>query len=83
MNSTIVSQQVHRKIRRSQENRFDNVTQPFHKAWNDGFQYRLNLLLPKECSQLLKSYISERRFRIKYEDSYSINYTNKSWSASG
>jgi hypothetical protein len=40
-------------------------------VWHDGLFYKLELLLPTEYRQILKSYLSERYFRVKQEDEYS------------
>lgn len=39
----------------------------FHR----GLEYKLERDLPKEYYQILKSYISDRHFRVKYEEEYS------------
>jgi hypothetical protein len=48
-----------------------DVAQAFDKVWHEGLFYKLELLLPTEYSQLLKSYLSDRYFRVKQEDKYS------------
>ena len=50
---------------------FLDVAQAFDKVWHRGLQYKLEKYLPWHYSQLLKSYMAERHFRIKYEDEYS------------
>jgi hypothetical protein len=50
---------------------FLDVAQAFDKVWHEGLKYKLDINLPKQYSQLLKSYISNRHFRVKHEDSYS------------
>jgi hypothetical protein len=47
------------------------VAQAFDKVWHEGPFYKLELLLPTEYGQILKSYLSERYFRVKQEDEYS------------
>jgi hypothetical protein len=46
---------------------FLDVAQTFDTVWHEGLFYKLELLLPREYSQILKSYLSERYFRIKQE----------------
>lgn len=50
---------------------FLDVAQAFDKVWHDGLNYKLRAFLPKQYSQILQSYISDRHFRIKQEESYS------------
>jgi hypothetical protein len=50
---------------------FLDVAQSFDTVWHDGLFYKLELLLPTEYSQILKSYLSERYFCVKQEDEYS------------
>jgi hypothetical protein len=33
--------------------------------------YKLEMILPKQCAQILKSYITERHFRLKQKEAYS------------
>jgi hypothetical protein len=46
---------------------FLDVAQAFDKFWHDGLIYKLETFLPKQYAQILKSYITERHFRIKQE----------------
>lgn len=50
---------------------FLDVAQAFDKVWHEGLIYKLKLILPKQYSIILESYITERYFRIKQEDEYS------------
>jgi hypothetical protein len=50
---------------------FLDVAQAFDKVWHEGLKHKMNCLLPKQYSQLLESYISDRVFRVKQEESYS------------
>lgn len=50
---------------------FLDVAQAFDRVWHEGLKYKINTSLPKQHSQLLNSYISDRHFRVKHEDSYS------------
>jgi len=40
-------------------------------VWHEGLNYKLRTLLPKQYSQILESYVKNRHFRIKQEESYS------------
>ena len=50
---------------------FLDVAQAFDKVWHKGLIHKLNKMLPKQYADVLKSYISERLFRVKQEDDYS------------
>jgi hypothetical protein len=50
---------------------FLDVAQAFDKVWHRGLVHKLEQLLPKQYSSLLKSYITGRLFRVKSEDQYS------------
>ena len=50
---------------------FIDVAQAFDKVWHDGLNFKLQRDLPKSHSEILKSYITERFFRIKHEDEFS------------
>ena len=50
---------------------FLDVAQAFDKVWRKGLIYKLKQYLPKQYFQILKSYISERCFRVKQEETYS------------
>lgn len=50
---------------------FLDVAQAFDKVWHEGLHYKLKHILPKQYTEILMSYLSERYFRIKQEDAYS------------
>lgn len=50
---------------------FLDVAQAFDKVWHEGLKYKMKLFLPKQHSEILESYISDRHFRIKQEEAYS------------
>lgn len=50
---------------------FLDVAQAFDKVWHKGLLHKLELVLPRQYSQILKSYLSDRYFRVKKEESYS------------
>jgi hypothetical protein len=73
-------QQTHRivnKIAASLEGKqyctaaFLDIAQAFDKVWHTGLLYKLKNKFPSPYYLLLKSYISERYFEVKYHDAYS------------
>lgn len=50
---------------------FLDVSQAFDKVWHKGLIHKLRCLLPKSYCDFLLSYISERHFRIKLENTFS------------
>ena len=50
---------------------FLDVAQAFDRVWHQGLQYKLHRDLPKQFYEILKSYINERYFRVKFEGEYS------------
>lgn len=50
---------------------FLDVAQAFDKVWHEGLLYKLKTILPKQFTDILESYISNRFFRIKQEGAYS------------
>lgn len=72
--------QVHRitdVIERSLEEKkicatvFLDVAQAFDKVWHEGLESKLDRCLPRQMSEILKSYISDRYFRVKHGEDYS------------
>jgi hypothetical protein len=45
-----------------------DVAQAFDKVWHEGLLHKIQQLLPAQHSQLLKSYLSDRYFRVKQEE---------------
>ena len=45
-----------------------DITQAFDKVWHIGLLYKLKLKLPYQFFEILRSYLSERYFRIKLND---------------
>jgi hypothetical protein len=50
---------------------FLDVAQAFDKVWHKGLIHKLKSMLPKEYSEILESYLSDRYFRVKQENEYS------------
>lgn len=50
---------------------FLDVAQAFDKVWHEGLLCKLKTILPKQFTDILESYISDRYFRIKQEGAYS------------
>lgn len=75
-------QQSHRivaKIRETLEEKkmcasvFLDIQQAFDKVWHPGILYKLKLVMPDQIYLILKSYLSDRYFQVKYENTLS-NY---------
>lgn len=50
---------------------FLDVAQAFDKVWHEGLFNKLEHYLPRQYSELIKSYILDRHFRVKYDNEYS------------
>lgn len=50
---------------------FLDVSKAFDAVWHPGLHYKLNERLPKSYCNLLKSYLSDRFFRVKVENNFS------------
>ncbi|KMQ86018.1 rna-directed dna polymerase from mobile element jockey-like protein, partial [Lasius niger] len=50
---------------------FLDVAQAFDRVWHQGLEYKLEKYLPSQMAQILKSYISDRYFRVKQGEEYS------------
>lgn len=76
-------EQIHRlttKIEKTFERKeyceaaFLDVSQAFDKVWHEGLIFKMSKVLPGNYCQLLESYISDRNFRVKDEETYSSYY---------
>lgn len=81
------TEQVHRvveTVRQTIENKqycsaaFLDVSQAFDKVWHIGLLYKIKQLLPNSYYHILKSYLTNRCFQIKYEDVQTPFYDIKS-----
>jgi hypothetical protein len=50
---------------------FLDVAQAFDKVWHKGLEWKLQRDLPKQYYKILKSYMTDRHFRVKCEGEYS------------
>lgn len=50
---------------------FLDVSQAFDRVWHAGLEHKLRKIPPKHFSNLLSSYLRNRKFRVRYEDSFS------------
>jgi hypothetical protein len=50
---------------------FLDIAQAFDRVWHRGLLQKLRLTLPDHFYLLLKSYLTNRHFRVRHEDSYS------------
>lgn len=53
---------------------FLDVAQAFDRVWHQGLIYKLSTRLPVNWCCLLKSYLSNRKFRVSHEDAKSMFY---------
>jgi hypothetical protein len=76
-------EQVHRvvhKINNDLENKrfcsavFIDISQAFEKVWHKGLLYKLKLAFPYPAYALLKSYLSDRTFQVRYQAEYTTLY---------
>uniref|UniRef100_A0A2A4K8E7 Reverse transcriptase domain-containing protein n=1 Tax=Heliothis virescens TaxID=7102 RepID=A0A2A4K8E7_HELVI len=79
-------EQVHRvvnKIRQSLEKKeycaavFLDVQQAFDRVWHKGLLYKLKTKLPNSYYMVLKSYLLDRKFQVKFSDEVSQLYDIK------
>ena len=50
---------------------FLDVAQAFDKVWHEGLLYKLSKMLPKAYCDMFTSYLSDRTFRVRSNESYS------------
>lgn len=80
-------EQVHRivdVISRSLEEKkycsavFLDISQAFDKVWHEGLLYKVKKMLPHSFLKIIKSYLSQRCFEVKFHDELSVLYEIKS-----
>jgi hypothetical protein len=49
---------------------FLDISQAFDKVWYEGLLYKLKTLFPDSIYRILKSYLTNRHFLIKYREAY-------------
>lgn len=49
---------------------FLDIAQAFDKVWHAGLLYKIKQLLPVNYFLILKSYLQDRHFQVKYQDQY-------------
>lgn len=57
---------------------FLDIQQAFDKVWHEGLLYKLKTHLPDQLYLLLKSYMQDRHFQVKIDDTVSAIYPIKS-----
>lgn len=50
---------------------FVDISQAFDKVWHDGLLIKISRLLPQNTHKLLKSYLIERKFKVRSKDQFS------------
>lgn len=72
-------EQVHRvvnTVKEDLENKrycsaaFLDISQAFDKVWHDGLLYKLKLLVPHTYFNIIRSYLRDRFFRVKFQEVY-------------
>lgn len=55
-----------------------DITQAFDKVWHTGLFYKLKCTFPHPEYTLLKSYLTDRIFQVRYQEEYNKLYTTQS-----
>ena len=80
-------EQAHRlvnKIHKDLENKrycsvaFIDVSQAFDKVWHTGLFYKLKRAFPHPAYTILKLYLTDRTFQVRYQEEYTTMYTIQS-----
>src|SRR5215469_8941098 len=50
---------------------FLDVAQAFDRVWHEGLEYKLHRDLPRQYYEILKSYLADRNFKVRYGTRYS------------
>jgi len=57
---------------------FIDISQAFNKVWHPGLLYKLKRTLPHPLYSILKSYLTNRVFQVRYQDEYTSLYNIQS-----
>jgi len=57
---------------------FIDISQAFDKVWDPGLLYKLKRTLPHRLYSILKSYLTNRVFQVRYQSEYSSLYNLQS-----
>lgn len=57
---------------------FLDISQAFDKVWHEGLQYKLKQKLPNTYYNILKSYLTDRYFQVKFQEEQTELYPIKS-----
>ena len=77
-------EQAHRlvtKIHNDLENKrycstvFLDISQTFDKVWHTGLLYKLQRAFPHPVQMVLKSYLTDRTFQVRYQEEYTALHT--------
>ncbi|VVC31270.1 Reverse transcriptase domain [Cinara cedri] len=56
---------------------FLDIAQTFDRVWYDGLLYKLKLFLPAPYYLIIRSYLENRSYKIRYDSSYSPHFSIK------
>jgi hypothetical protein len=85
-------EQAHRlvnKIHNDLENKryrsaaFIDISQAFDKVWHTGLFYKLRFAFPHTAYAILKSYLTDRTFQVRYQEEYTTLHTIQSGAPQG
>jgi len=57
---------------------FTDISQAFDKVWHTGLFYKLKRAFPQPAYTLLKSYLTDRTFQVRYQEEYTTLYNIQS-----
>ena len=76
MNSEVQRARV--EPRASNKKDFIDIIQAFDKVWHTGLLYKLKRVFPHPEYTLMKSYLTDRTFQVRYQEEYTKLYTIQS-----
>ena len=62
---------------------FIDISQAFDKVWHTGLFYKLKRAFPRPAYTLLKSYLTDRTFEVRYQEEYTTLHTIQSRAPQG